>query len=137
MSEGNVWTINGVFVSSDFDIFARKPIQTSVLETIQTVYKPIVPVEQSDFEFLIPADNDTYIDPNIKFYIRGKLVSGDGKDLDNTDNTAVTNNFLHSLFSQCCIALNGVPNTQASELYQYLSYFETLVTYGSDEHLTN
>jgi len=31
-------------VSSEFDIFAHKPIQTSVLETIETVYKTIFPV---------------------------------------------------------------------------------------------
>ena len=68
------------------------------------------------------------------------MVSGDEKDLDNKDFTAVTNNFLHSLFSQCSITLNGVPITQASELYQYHSYLETLLTYGSDastSHLTN
>ena len=46
-------------VSSVFDIFAHKPIQMSVLETIETVHKPIAPVEQSDLEFLIPADTDT------------------------------------------------------------------------------
>ena len=91
-------------------------------------------------EFGVPAENDTYIDTDFKIYIRGKLVSGDGKDLDNKDFTAVTNNFLHSLFSQCSITLNGVPITQASELYQYRSYLETLLTYGSDaatSHLTN
>ena len=71
-------------------------------------YKPIASVEQSDLEFLIPADNDTYVDLNIKPYIPGKLNKADGTNLDNTDFTAVTNNFLHSLFSQCSIALNGV-----------------------------
>ena len=64
-------------------------------------------MEQSDLEFLIPADTDTYIDLDIKLYVRGKLVSGEGKDLDEKDFTAVTN-FLHSLFSQCNI-INGVP----------------------------
>jgi len=70
-------------VRSDFEIFALKPIQTLILETVETVYKPIGPVEQSDLEFLIPADPDTYIDLDIKLYVRVKLVSGIGKDLDN------------------------------------------------------
>jgi len=102
-------------------------------------YKPIASAEQSDLEFLIPAD-DTYDELNIKLYIRGKLTKADGKSLDNTDFTAVTNNFLHSHFSQCSIALNGVNITQATEIYNYRSYFETLLTYGSDAaatHLTN
>jgi hypothetical protein len=91
-------------------------------------------------EFLIPADGDTYIDLNIKFYIRGQLVNQDGKDLDAADHTAVTNNLLHSLFSQCTVSLNGISITQASELYPYRSYLETILTYGSDaelSHLTN
>jgi len=48
-------------------------------------------VEQSDIELLIPADNDTYVDVNIKLYIRGKLTTADGKNSDNT--YAVTNKF--------------------------------------------
>ena len=90
----------GVFVSSEFDIFAHKPIQTSVLETIHTVCKPLAPVDQSNLEFVVPAESDTYNDTDFKIYISGKLVSGDEKDLDNKDNKAVTNNFLHSLFCQ-------------------------------------
>ena len=56
------------------------------------------------------------------------------------DFTAVANNFLISLFSQCSVNLNGVNITQASELYHYRSYLETLLIYGSDaaaSHLTN
>jgi len=50
-----------VSISSEFDIFAHKPIQTSVLGTIETAYKPIAPVDQNDLDFLIPADKDKYI----------------------------------------------------------------------------
>ena len=129
-----------VSLSSEFDLFAPRPIQTSVVETTEVTYKPIASVEQSDLEFLIPADNDTYVDLNIKLYIRGNLLKADGTNLDNTDFTAVTNNFLHSLFSQCSITLNGVTITKATELYNYRSYFETLLTYDTEAaatHLTN
>jgi hypothetical protein len=53
-------------MSSEFDIFARKPVQLSIQETNVVHYKPIASVDQSDLEFLIPADYDTYIDPDIK-----------------------------------------------------------------------
>jgi len=72
--------------------------------------------------------------------VRGQIIGADGKDLDVSDFTAGTNNFLNSLFSQCSISLNGVNITPASELYPYRSYLETLLTYGSDasnSHLTN
>jgi len=127
-------------VSSEFDIFAHRPIQTSVLGTIETAYKPIAPVDQNDLECLIPANNDTYIDLDITLYIRGKLLSGSGKGVDFSSHTGVTNNFLHSLFSQCNVTPNGVNITQARERYHYRSYLETLMNYGSDaaaNHLSN
>jgi len=128
-----------VSLSSEFDIFALKPVQASVIETTEVSYKPIASVDQSDLEFLIPSDSDTYIELNIRLYVRGKLTKNDGTALGNTDFTAVTNNFLHSLFSQCSIALNSVTITQAAELYNYRSFFETILTYGIDaatSHLT-
>ena len=106
-----------MFVSSEFDIFSRKTVQESILETLGVVYKPIASVYQSDLEFLIPADNETYIDPDIKIYVRGKLTKIDGSALDENDFTAVRNNFLHSLLSQCAVSLNGTMITQATELY--------------------
>ena len=96
-----------MFVNSEFDIFARNPVQESVHETVDVVYKPIASVDQGDIEFLIPAHNETYINPDIKIYIRGKLTKVDGTALDDTDFTSVTKNFLHSVFSQCTFALNG------------------------------
>jgi len=73
MSEAKIASIN-----SEFDIFAHKPVQTSVLGTIETSYKPIAPVEPNDLEFLIPGDKDNYIRLDIQLYIRGKLVSDSG-----------------------------------------------------------
>jgi hypothetical protein len=67
-------------------------------------------------------------------------LQSDGTDLDASDYAAGTNNFLHSLFSQCTIALNGVNITQSGDLYNFRTYLETLLTYGSDaslSHLTN
>jgi hypothetical protein len=49
-------------VSSEFDIFAHRPIQTSVLGTVENVYKPIATVDQNYVEFMVPNDSDTYMD---------------------------------------------------------------------------
>jgi hypothetical protein len=80
-------------------------------------YKPIATVGQNDLEFLIPGDTETYIDLGIKPFVKGNLLGADGKDLDASDFTAGNNNFLHSLFKQCSISLNGVNITSASELF--------------------
>ena len=69
-------------------------------------------MEQNDLEFSIPGDSDTYIDLDIKLYVRGKIISSSVKYVDLTDKSAVANNLLHSLFSQFTIMVNGVPVTQ-------------------------
>jgi len=128
------------FVSNEFDIFAPKPIQLAIQDTKVVHFKPIASIDQSDLEFLVPADYGTYIDPDIKLYVRGKLAKADGSNLDATDHTAAVNNFLHSLFSQCTIILNRVTITQSGDLYNYRSILETLLSYGVDatiSHLTN
>jgi len=106
---------------------------------VETVYKPLALVEQNDLEFLNPGISDTYIDLDIKLYVRGKMVSSSGKDVDLTDKTAVANNLLHSLFKQCTVMVIFVPVTQSHEHYNYCAYLENL-TYGTDaafSHLSN
>jgi len=71
------------------------------------------------------------VGPDINFYIRGKFTKADRIDLDAADHTAGTNNFLHSLFIQCVMALNGVNITQSGDLYKYRAYLETIVSYGN------
>jgi hypothetical protein len=53
------------------------------------------------------------MDLNFKLFILGKLLKVDGSDVDETDFTAVTNNFLHSLSNQSNEGLNGTTITQA------------------------
>jgi hypothetical protein len=116
------------YLSTDFDISICKPVQTSVQETTETTYKLVASIDQSDLEFLIPAD--TYIDLDIN--VRGKLTKADGTNLDDRDFTACVNNLLHCLFSQCSIAFNNVTITQFTEIYNYRTYMESLLTYGTD-----
>jgi hypothetical protein len=58
-----------VSVSTEFDIFAQKPVQKAIQETIEVTYKPIATIDQTDLEFNIPADTDTYVDTNIHLYV--------------------------------------------------------------------
>ena len=129
-----------VSASTEFDVFATRPVQTSTLETLETSYKPIAALDQSDLEFFVPADQDTYINLNMQLYIRGKLMKADGTALELTDTTCVTNNPLHTLFEQCNVSLNGVTITHSADLYHYRAYLETLLTYGNEaaeSHFTN
>ena len=69
-------------VCSEFDIFTPRPVQSSVIGTTEVRHKPVAGVDKSDLEFLVPADNDTYLDTNIKLLARGKLTNANGTDLD-------------------------------------------------------
>ena len=70
------------FVTSEFDIFAHKPIHSAILGTDVVHHKPIATVDHNDLEFFIPGDNETYIDLDIQLFVEGKLIGADGKDLD-------------------------------------------------------
>ena len=95
------------YMGTEFDIFAPKPRQIAVEGTIETIYKPIASIDQTDIEFLIPGDSETDIDLDLKLYIKGKLLKEDDTQLGDTDYTAGINNLLQSFFSQCSISLNG------------------------------
>jgi hypothetical protein len=117
-----------VSASTEFDIFAIKPVQTSTLDMIETVYKLIASIDQSDLEFLIPADCDTYIDLKILLLNRGKLIKAVETELDSTDYTSVINNLLHSLFGHWNITLKDVTITPTAGLDPFCAYLGTLLT---------
>ena len=128
-----------VCTKSEFHIFVKKPVQSAVVSDRVSIYKPIATVDQNVLEFVVPSDNESYIDLNNNLMVEGKLTKLDGTEFDNTDFTGVVNNLLHSLFSQCSITLNGTSVTPSKDLYHYRSYLETLLTYGTHAaktHLT-
>jgi hypothetical protein len=50
--------------------------------------------------------------------------------LEAADNVGPVNNFLHSLFSQVDVSLNGVLITNSSNTYGCRAYIENLLSYG-------
>jgi len=102
----------------------------TVQEYIETIYRPMASVEQSDLEFLVPAD----IDLNMRMYVKDKMVKEDWMSLDSTVFTALAHfiTLYHSFFSHFSTTLNETNITQATELFPYLSYLETILTYCTD-----
>ena len=66
---------------SELDLFLAKPVQTAILGIRDILYKSIASVNQTDLEFVIPGDNETHIDLNIKLYVHGKLTKMGGRNL--------------------------------------------------------
>ena len=119
---------------SEVDLFRVPPMQQSLERGRWIDYAPLSSVENANSAstFLI-AGTDEYIDlSKTILMVTGKITKKDGTSkLDGNDqsNVAPVNNFLHSLFRQVDVYLNGKQVTPAMGTYAYRSYIETLLNY--------
>ena len=119
---------------SEVDLFRVPPTQQSLERGRWIDYAPLSSVKNpnSAITFLI-AGTDEYIDLSKTILtVTGKITKKDGNTkLDGNDqsNVAPVNNFLHSLFRQVDVYLNGKQVTPAMGTYAYRSYIETLLNY--------
>ena len=119
---------------SEVDLFRVPPTQQSLERGRWIDYAPLSSVKNpnSAITFLI-AGTDEYIDLSKTILtVTGKITKKDGESkLDGNDesNVAPVNNFLHSLFRQVDVYLNGKQVTPAMGTYAYRSYIETLLNY--------
>lgn len=71
-------------------------------------------------EFLIPGTQNEAIDMNnISLYIRGKLTKADGSALVAASDAAPVNNFLHSLFEDVEVHVNGCLINKKTSTYAH------------------
>ena len=98
---------------SELDLFLAKPVQTAILGIRDILYKSIASVNQTNLEFVIPGDNETHIDLNIKLYVHGKLtMMGGGEELDATDHSSVIKNFLGGVQPPICSFFEDIIKTK-------------------------
>ena len=104
---------------SDFDIFVKRPVQSAVLWSRVKHYKPIAPVHQSDLEFVIPGEDETYVfhDTHTHMPMWGKLVAHEDSVLNAAESMTVFNNLIYSLFNQYSITQNGASVSSSKYFY--------------------
>ena len=121
-------------LKSELDLFSVPPTQTSVENGNWIEYHPLTTVaDDSPIEFEINGNGEDYIDlANTMLYVRAKITRVDGTNLQAADVVAPANLFLHSLFSQVDISLNGTQVTTSTNTYPYRAMIETLLSYGDD-----
>lgn len=119
---------------SELDLFALPPTQTSIESGTWVEYHPVSSISgKSPIEFEINGSGEDYLDfANSYLHIRAKITKADGTNLVNDNKAGPTNLFLHSLFSQVDIALNGTQITSSTNTYPYRAMVETLLSYGHD-----
>jgi len=102
-------------LKSGLDIFLKRSLQTSVVNSHTVTYKIIAPADNSaHLEFNCSAHSDYYIDLIcVRLLLRIKLVKTDGSDIESSEPNTVRcdNNLLHSMLSSLSVSLNGKPVT--------------------------
>ena len=123
-----------ICMKSELDLFSVPPTQTSVENGTWDEYHPITTLtDNSPIEFDIPSSGEDYIDfANSYLHVKAKILKATGADLADDDAVAPTNLWLHSLFSQVDVSLNGTQITASTNTYPYRAMIETLLTYGGD-----
>ena len=119
--------------NSEIDLFSVPPTQQSLERGRWIDYAPLSSVENPDsaITYLI-AGTDEYIDLSKTILtVTEKITAGGGTALSGGNQTSVApvNNFLHSLFKQVDVYLNGKQVTPAMSTYAYRAYIETLLNY--------
>ena len=119
---------------SELDLFSVPPTQTSMEHGNWVEYHPVTTLSDgSPIEFDVSGTGDDYIDfANTLLHVKAKVTKPDGTDLDDGAKAAPVNLFLHSLFSQVDISLNGTLITSSTSTYPYRAMLETLLSYGHD-----
>jgi hypothetical protein len=123
-------------IKSGLDIFLKRSVQTSAVNSHTVAYKPIAPADNpAQLEFNCSGRSDYYIDLNsVRLLLRVKLAKTDGSYLTSAESNTVgcVSNFLRSMFSSLSVSLNGKPVTLHETNCHYKAYLENLLTYGSD-----
>ena len=130
------------YLKSELDLFNVPPTQTSVETGTFVEYHLITNIRDgSPLEFDVQGTGSDYIDlANCLLYVKAKVTQANDADLAANTQVAPVSLFLHSLFSQVEVSLNGTPIASPMNTYPYRAYLESLLSYGADAkstHLTS
>jgi hypothetical protein len=119
---------------SELGLFSLPSMQKSIECGIYVEYHTISKITGGALiEFNMTATGDDYLDlANSFLCVRVKFTGINGDNLNAADTIGPVNNFLHSLFSQVDVSLNGTLITSSMNTYAYRAYIETLLSYGAD-----
>ena len=119
---------------SELDLFSVPPTQTSMEQGSWVEYHPLTTVSDgSPIEFDVSGTGDDYVDfANTMLYVKAKVTQANGNNLAADTDVGPVNLFLHSLFAQVDISLNGTLITSSTNTYPYRAMLETLLSYGRD-----
>ncbi len=109
---------------SELDLFATPSTQTSVDKGMYVEYHPISSLaDETPIGFEVNSSGNSYCGLSRSYlYAKVKITRANGDNLEADDTVGPVNNFLHSLFSQVDVSLNGTLITNSTNTYAYRSY---------------
>ena len=115
---------------SEIDLFSVPPTQLSLEKGRWIDYRPLSSVQNDDaaITFMI-SGTDEYLDLSKMIIVVEGTVESSVTASPVSASQAPVNNFLHSLFKQVDVYLNGKQVTPAMGTYPYRAYIETLLNY--------
>ena len=121
--------------NTGLDLFSVPPVQTSMEQGTWVESHPLATLtDNSPIEFNIVGNSDDYLDlTNTFLHIQCKVTKPNGENLTDEDVAVAPENlFLHSLFSEVDVSLNGVLISTSTNTYPYRAYIETLLNYDKE-----
>ena len=128
---------------SELELFQLPPYQTAVTGVYWEDCRPISQVTAyNPIEFnLSTSGNCDYLDlKRSRLYVKLKVKNANGENLKNDDTVGPVNFFLHSLWSQVDVYLQGQQISSSNTHYAYKTAMKMLLEYGQDAkstHLTS
>ena len=118
---------------SELELFTVPPTNISMEKGIYHEGLPIASLTPGNpIEFNITSSEE-YIDVGrTVLYVKAKIVKQDKSNIAAEAKIGPVNLWLHSLFSQVDVKLNGKLITPSVNTYPYRAYLETLLSYCSD-----
>lgn len=126
------------FITGGADIFTSVPVERATRYSRESVYRPTSENSDGPFEFYLPAEGETYIDPDsfrITGYTQLKKIdeTGTAVDLGKDDDVAPINFVCGMAFKTKQLSINGqLVNYTTQPLDNFKAFFELLVSYGTD-----
>src|SRR6266481_7570203 len=117
-------------MQSALELFTVPPTNLQVERSWSQEYFPIAPLANSQqLEFNVTSSSEHYIDLNKTLIeIHCKIMAGDGTaTVTVTDKITPIANFLHTMFSQVDVHMNGKLVSKSHNLYGYKAYLQTLL----------
>ena len=117
---------------AELELFSVPPTNISMEKGTVTEHLPISSLNGGPIEFHVSSAEE-YIDVGRTFlYLKVKITKSSGDKIADDAKIGPVNLFLHSLFSQVGVQLNGKLITPSVNTYPYKAYLETLLSYGTD-----